>query len=79
MLLDAALRRLIRIGDLTVIDSTGRAHRYTGAPGYRSVIRLKDSAIERDIILRPDPAVGEAYMPTWTGGWRSSRATFSTS
>ena len=47
MLLDAALRRLIRIGDLTVIDSSGRAHRYTGAPGYRSVIRLKDSAIER--------------------------------
>jgi cyclopropane-fatty-acyl-phospholipid synthase len=62
MLLEASLRRLIRVGELTVIDAQGRTHIFKGAPGRRATIRLKDRAIERDLILRPDPAVGEAYM-----------------
>jgi cyclopropane-fatty-acyl-phospholipid synthase len=62
MLLDATLRRLIRVGDLTLIDADGKVHRFTGAPGPTATIRLKDKALEREILLTPDPAVGDAYM-----------------
>lgn len=62
MLLDPLLRRFVQRGDLTIIDSVGKPHRGVGAPGRISVVRFKDRAIERDFLLRPDPAVGDAYM-----------------
>lgn len=62
MLLDAMLRRLIKTGDLTVIDAENNKHRYNASPSPKAVIRLHDKALEREILLQPDPAVGDAYM-----------------
>ncbi|SNB61449.1 cyclopropane-fatty-acyl-phospholipid synthase [Arboricoccus pini] len=62
MLLDPMLRRLIKIGDLTVIDAEGATHRFQGEGGPKATIRLHDKALEREILLRPDPTVGDAYM-----------------
>jgi cyclopropane-fatty-acyl-phospholipid synthase len=56
-------RRLIRIGDLTVIDADGRTHSFSGADAGPDVtIRLHDRALHRRIMTHPYLAFGEAYM-----------------
>ena len=56
-------RRLVRIGDLTVIDADGRTHFFSGAEvGPDVTIRLHDRALHRRIMTRPYLAFGEAYM-----------------
>ncbi len=56
-------RRLIRIGDLTVIDADGRTHFFSGAEvGPDVTIRLHDRALHRRIMTHPYLAFGEAYM-----------------
>ncbi len=56
-------RRLIRVGDLTVIDADGRTHFFSGAEvGPDVTIRLHDRALHRRIMTQPYLAFGEAYM-----------------
>jgi cyclopropane-fatty-acyl-phospholipid synthase len=56
-------RRLVRIGDLTVIDADGRTHFFSGAEvGPDVTIRLHDRALHRRIMTHPYLAFGEAYM-----------------
>ena len=56
-------RRLIRIGDLTVIDADGRTHCFSGADAGPDVtIRLHDRALHRRLMTHPYLAFGEAYM-----------------
>jgi cyclopropane-fatty-acyl-phospholipid synthase len=56
-------RRLIEIGDLTVIDAGGRTHRFAGKDaGPDVVIRLHDRALHRRLLTNPYLAFGEAYM-----------------
>jgi cyclopropane-fatty-acyl-phospholipid synthase len=56
-------RRLIKIGDLTVIDANGRTHCFSGADAGPDVtIRLHDRALHRRIMTHPYLAFGEAYM-----------------
>src|SRR5262245_1722133 len=56
-------RRLVGIGDLTVIDATGKTHCFSGAEvGPAVTIRLHDRALHRKIMLNPYLAFGEAYM-----------------
>ena len=56
-------RRLVRIGDLTVIDADGRTHCFSGADAGPDVtIRLHDRALHRRIVTHPYLAFGEAYM-----------------
>jgi cyclopropane-fatty-acyl-phospholipid synthase len=62
MLIEGMLKRLITVGELTLIDARGRRHVFSGSPGRHVVVRIHDEATERAIALRPDPAVGEAYM-----------------
>jgi cyclopropane-fatty-acyl-phospholipid synthase len=63
MLLDAFFRRLVRAGELTVVDALGRSRTYTGArPLARAAIRLADRRLEREILLDPQLAVPEAYV-----------------
>ena len=63
-LLDRMLRKLVRHGELTVIDHDGKEYRY-GAPGpdHRPlVLRLTDSKAAWDIAKDPRVGAGEAYM-----------------
>jgi cyclopropane-fatty-acyl-phospholipid synthase len=60
-LLDAALKRLIRLGDLTVKTADGRMHTYGDGSGRPVVVRLSADAA-RKIPMFPGLHLGEAYM-----------------
>jgi cyclopropane-fatty-acyl-phospholipid synthase len=63
MLLARLLRRLIKVGHLTVIDATGDKHEFgktDGAP--RATIRLHEKALHTKLFLNPNLYLGEAYM-----------------
>ncbi|MDR3435696.1 cyclopropane-fatty-acyl-phospholipid synthase family protein [Telmatospirillum sp.] len=65
LFLEPFLRRFVRYGLLTVIDSAGQPHRFCGEtlPGITpSTIRLRDSRLAWSIPLSPSISVGEAYM-----------------
>ena len=63
MLLDAMLKRFIRLGELSIIDHKGVTTTWRGeGPGPRSVIRFMDDKVERDIVKDPELGVCEAYM-----------------
>jgi cyclopropane-fatty-acyl-phospholipid synthase len=63
-LLDKLLTRVIRAGELTVIDADGNTHRYgTPHPDHGPVtIRLTDRRVARDISRNPRLGAGEAFM-----------------
>ncbi len=56
------LDRLVRRGDLTLIDWRGRRHRFGDGAGAPVVIRIRDRATAWRIALDPHLALGEAYM-----------------
>jgi cyclopropane-fatty-acyl-phospholipid synthase len=62
MLLDAMLKRLIRYGELEVVDARGRRRRFGRPPGRRIVMRLLDRPLERELAFQPSLALGEGYM-----------------
>ena len=63
MLLAKVLARILNEGQLTIIDSAGRQHRVEGAHKGPSVtIRVHDWWTAVRIALRPQLALGEAYM-----------------
>ena len=61
-LLDLLLRRLVRAGDLNLIDSQGVPHRYGDGAGPPVVARIADKRLERRLLLDPHLALGEGYM-----------------
>lgn len=63
-LLDKMLRRLVRKGELTVVDHDGSTHRYgTPDPNHGPiVVRLTDRRAAFDIARDPRLGAGEAYM-----------------
>jgi len=61
-LLVTFLRKLIREGHLTLIDAGGRVHDIGVVEQPAIVIRLRDKATERAMLLNPQLAFGEAYM-----------------
>jgi cyclopropane-fatty-acyl-phospholipid synthase len=61
-LLDVLLRRVVRHGDLTVIDAQGTARRYGDGSGQDVVVRLRDRPLERQLVGDPQLVLGEAYM-----------------
>ena len=57
------LGRLVRDGQLTLIDWKGRRHRFgTGYCGHRATIRLRDRWLPWKLLLRPTLSFGEAHM-----------------
>ncbi len=63
-LLDRALRRVLKQGELTIIDHDGRRHAY-GAPaaGLKPVtIRFSDAKVAGAIARNPQLGAGEAWM-----------------
>jgi cyclopropane-fatty-acyl-phospholipid synthase len=61
-LLDVILHRIVKVGDLTFVDGSGRSHRYGDGSGPPVVVRTTDRKIERQLALDPQLALGEAYM-----------------
>jgi cyclopropane-fatty-acyl-phospholipid synthase len=63
-LLDKMLRRLVRKGELTVVDHDGTTHRYgTPDPNHGPItVRLTDRRAAFDIAKDPRLGAGEAYM-----------------
>ena len=63
MLLARVARRIIKRGQLTIIDADGRTHVIgDAATGPAATIRLTEKAWQRRILLNPQLAIGEAYM-----------------
>jgi len=62
MLFFKFLDRVIRTGDLTVIDAAGRAHRFGDRCAPHATVRLHDRWLPWTLALRPQLRVGEAYM-----------------
>lgn len=60
--LSALLRRVVRHGDLTVIDAGGGRHRFGDGKGVSCTIRLTDRRIPWAITLNPTLGAGEGYM-----------------
>ena len=60
--LDRILRRLITIGELTVVWPDGSRTRYAGESGPSASFRLRDKQTIRRLVLNPALAAGEAYM-----------------
>jgi cyclopropane-fatty-acyl-phospholipid synthase len=64
LLLDAALKRLIRQGTLTLTEASGRQRRYgTETPGWPNLgLKLHDAGVPGKIARNPSLGFAEAYM-----------------
>jgi cyclopropane-fatty-acyl-phospholipid synthase len=63
MLFGRLLQRLVRIGELTVVDADGRAHVFAGSqPGPTIKIRLHDRKLHTRLFIDPMLGVPEAYV-----------------
>src|SRR3990172_94836 len=60
--LSLMLDRIVRTGNLTFIDSQGSSNRSGDGSGSPVLIRLRDRKLERELVLDPELASGEAYM-----------------
>lgn len=54
--------RLIKVGDLTIIDTTGRSYRFQATKSPKVAVRITDPGLHRKLFRNPQLAVGEAYM-----------------
>ena len=63
MLFAILLRKVIRVGQLTIIDAYGRSHEFGTADGaVPIVVRLHDSSLHWKLALNPRLRIGEAFM-----------------
>lgn len=60
--LDLTFSRLVHAGDLIVIDAAGTPHRYGDGTGENVTVRIADRHLERQLVIDPELAAGEAYM-----------------
>ncbi|MCW5695364.1 MAG: class I SAM-dependent methyltransferase [Bauldia sp.] len=61
--LDLLLKRIIRHGTLTVVDTTGRAQRFEGrSAGPHVTVRLVDPKFPRRMVRNPGLLLGEGYV-----------------
>ena len=60
--LDAILRRLITVGQLTIVWPDGKRSIYGTADGASATMRLRDRRTIRRLVLNPALGAGEAYM-----------------
>ena len=54
--------RLIKIGDLTIIDAQGQSYRFQATESPKVTIRITDPGLHWKVFRSPQIAVGEAYM-----------------
>ncbi|MGB0086964.1 MAG: cyclopropane-fatty-acyl-phospholipid synthase family protein [Rhodomicrobiaceae bacterium] len=60
--LDLLLCRLVRSGDLKLIDSQGKLHRYGDGTGAEVVALIANQWLEHRLVFDPYLALGEGYM-----------------
>jgi cyclopropane-fatty-acyl-phospholipid synthase len=60
--LDILLKRLVRVGDLTLVTADGARRHYGDGTGPVLELRLQDRRLERQLVLDPQLHFGEAYM-----------------
>jgi cyclopropane-fatty-acyl-phospholipid synthase len=61
--IDGLLKALVRDGRLTIVDASGRLHRFEGERGGpKVVVRFHDRLLPLKLFLSPSVALGEAYM-----------------
>ena len=60
-MLDRFVRRYVAVGDLTVVDASGRIRRYGDGTGPALAVRLKRGAFAK-LVRNPDLKLGECYM-----------------
>jgi cyclopropane-fatty-acyl-phospholipid synthase len=61
-LLSNMLTGFVKTGTLIIIDSDGKEHVFSGAPGPVVRVKLHDPKLPGKIFRNPELAVGEAYM-----------------
>ena len=62
MLAEALFKRVFTSGEVVLVDHAGRRSHYGRPCGRRVVVRLRDAAIGRRLLLNPTLALGEGYM-----------------
>lgn len=62
MLSARAFRQFISVGHLILIGPDGTRYECHGSDGPRAVIRIVDRALDRQLLLNPELAIGEGYM-----------------
>lgn len=61
--LEALVKKIVKYGDITLIDYQGRETLIEGSePGRSVVLRMHDHALPGKIAAQPDLAIGEGYM-----------------
>ena len=60
--LDLLLRRIVKAGNLTIQDARGCTTRFGDGTGTPIALTFTDTRVEREIVLDPQLAVGEAYV-----------------
>ncbi len=56
------LSRIVVSGDVVFVDSEGAPHRFGDGTGPPVRVALRDRRLERELVLDPELATGEAYM-----------------
>jgi len=56
------VERVVRTGNLVMVDAGGSVHRFGDGSGEEVRVRLCRPGLIRRLVLRPDPRLGEAWM-----------------
>ena len=59
-LLDAMMKRFVKVGQLTLIDADGTPHVYGPGGEPSATIRITDKELYRSLVLNPELIAGEA-------------------
>ncbi|HIA80698.1 MAG TPA: class I SAM-dependent methyltransferase, partial [Rhodospirillales bacterium] len=62
MVLKTILKKLIRVGTLTIVDASGRLHIFSGRSGSTVKVHLHNKFIPWRMVITPTMAIGEGYM-----------------
>jgi len=62
LVLKTILKKLIRVGTLTIVDASGRLHIFSGRSGSTVKVHLHNKFIPWRMVITPTMAIGEGYM-----------------
>ena len=62
LVLKTILKKLIRVGTLTIVDASGRLHTFSGRSGPTVTVNLHNNLIPWRMVITPTMAIGEGYM-----------------